>query len=151
MSLNKDQFRSLISRVLHAVELGSSSAIELLMLTAAAESRLGEFLRQQGGGPALGAFQMEPATERDIWDNYLQHRPALKSDVLEMSTGRPGELEWNLGYAILMARVHYLRVKWPLPDAYDVDAMAAYWKSHYNTSKGAGDALEAAKAYRRLC
>jgi len=75
--MNKDHLRELISRVLEQLDLYSRDAVELLMLTAAAESNLGEYLRQVGRGPALGIFQMEPSTETDIWYNYLRYRSEL--------------------------------------------------------------------------
>jgi hypothetical protein len=37
-----------------------------------------------------------------------------------------------------MCRVHYRRVREPLPPAGDVEAQAGYWKAHYNIDAGAG-------------
>jgi hypothetical protein len=61
------------------------------------------------------------------------------------------DLRRNLAYAIVMARVHYLRVPSPLPDATDVPALAAYWKKHYNTHLGSGTVVKAIKKYERFC
>ena len=41
-----------------------------------------------------------------------------------------------------ICRLHYFRVKAPLPALYDVDGRAAYWKAHYNTPLGAGTVEE---------
>ena len=76
MGINKDQFRDLIRRTLKDITLYSEDAVDLLMMTAAAESNLGEYLRQING-PALGAFQMEPGTHDDIWKNYLNPKQHL--------------------------------------------------------------------------
>ena len=38
--------------------------------------------------------------------------------------------------ACAMARCQYLRVPAPLPTAAEVDKLAAYWKTHYNTPGG---------------
>ncbi|KAF0118141.1 MAG: hypothetical protein FD149_866 [Rhodospirillaceae bacterium] len=57
--------------------LHSPAAEALLLGTAIQESRLGTYLRQTGGGPALGVYQMEPATHEDIWTNFLAYRPDL--------------------------------------------------------------------------
>jgi len=64
MSFNVAQFKTLIERVLSELDpdLASPVAVKLLLGTAAQESRFGTFLHQLGGGPAKGAFQMEPAT-----------------------------------------------------------------------------------------
>lgn len=47
--------------VLRVMSAWSQPAEDLVMGTAAQESRL-TYLRQLGGGPALGLWQMEPAT-----------------------------------------------------------------------------------------
>lgn len=147
--MNKDQLRSLIRDVLTEVGLWSYSAEELLMMTAAVESNLGTYIRQIGG-PARGIFQMEPATERDIIDNYLMFKDELRSRVQEFRTKHPRQLEWNLAYQILMARVHYLRVPEPLPHQMDKLGLAKYWKKYYNTMLGKGTVDKALKAYERL-
>ena len=71
------QFRAnIIEPALTVLELDSVAAQELLLGTAVQESRI-TYLRQLGNGPALGLFQMEPATHNDIWDNFLEYKPEL--------------------------------------------------------------------------
>lgn len=157
--MDKQQVRRLIERVL--TRLGSRdkrictpAAIELLMGTMAQESRFGRYLYQLGGGPGLGFFQMEPATEEDIWENYLWYHRDLVEDVMEASgipVPTPWALETNVAYQVTMARIHYLRVKEPLPPAGDINAQALYWKRHYNTEKGKGRPFEYVENYRRYC
>lgn len=152
MAIDRTQLRSLIDATLSRMDLRSPAAIDLLMGTAAQESRLGTYIRQVGGGPALGIFQMEPATERDIWSSYLRGRLHL-SDRVWVVTGVDGpnasQLEGNLLYQIAMCRIHYLRVPSPLPEASDIGGLAAYWKQHYNTRLGAGTEEEFVASYRR--
>jgi hypothetical protein len=119
------------------------------MLTAATESHLGTYIRQVGG-PARGIFQMEPATEQDIWDNLLFYKPKLATLLYDFDSSADNTLEWNLAYQILMARMHYLRVKEPLPKWDDVEGLAAYWKRYYNTPKGKGTIEKAVADYQRL-
>lgn len=83
--MNKKQLRDLIKRVLVALDLHSESAENLLIGTAAQESALGEYIRQLGNGPALGIFQMEPATFKDIVQNYLQYKPELAKLIMSVS------------------------------------------------------------------
>lgn len=120
----------------------SVAAEELLLGTAIVESDL-RFRRQLGNGPARGLFQMEPATHNDIWTNFLKYKPELGNAIVKlMSTpdsDKLVELEKNDKYACAMARAHYLRVRQLLPKAGDVEAMAKYWKDHYNTWKGMGE------------
>lgn len=151
--MNADQLRELITVVLEELDLYSEDAVELLMLTAAQESHLGKYIRQING-PALGIFQMEPSTERDIWYNYLRYKPDIARRVYPMvgnSNFNNLQLFGNLLYQIAMARIHYLRVPKALPSKDDVDAMARYWKRYYNTPLGKGTTLEAVANYRRYC
>lgn len=152
MGIDKHQLRDLIKRVLESIDLSSPAAVELLMLTAAQESGLGTYLRQKGG-PALGIFQMEPATFRDMWTNYLQHwgQSAEKVRRFDSPADDLLEMEANLPYQIAMARMMYRRVKEPLPAADDVFALASYYKRYWNTLLGAATIQQAVESYRRLC
>jgi hypothetical protein len=158
--MNPIQLKALIQKVLLGMNKYSSEAVELLMLTAAQESHCGEYITQIGGGPALGIFQMEPATMRDIFDNYLNYRKPLKQSVEMFSSGSDLDLEGNILFQIALARVHYLRVPEAIPKRQDfqgsdagfdlyVFAMARYWKKYWNTDKGKGTVREAFDNYNR--
>ena len=122
------------------MNLHSKSAVQLLLGTALVESRL-TYLRQLENGPARGLFQMEPATHDDIWNNYLKYKPGYQEKVEQLLAPEPNkiaQLATNLMYSAAMTRLHYRRVRAPLPDADDIPAMAFYWKQYYNTPLGAG-------------
>lgn len=139
----------LVRPVLTRLGAHSRAAENLVIGTAVQESRL-RFLRQLQDGPARGIFQMEPDTHDDIWENYLAFRPELRERVesfLAASQDKVEQLIWNFAYATAMCRVHYLRVPYPLPDADDIEGLAAYWKRHYNTELGRGTAEEFARHY----
>ena len=138
------QFRELIIKpALTVIDAYSDAADELVLGTALQESRL-QYIKQLGNGPALGVFQMEPATHDDIWENYLAYKDDLADAVKSLAAPNGGahpsanELIGNMWYAAAMCRIHYLRVSDPLPEAGDVPGQAAYWKEHYNTYLGAG-------------
>lgn len=126
MGYDPNQFRDLILRVLGHVDpdLASDSAVNLLMLTAAAETGLGRYLRQMGGGPALGAFQVEPATFRDIQRRRHQTYPILDVDE--------SHLEWDLRLSIVVARLKYRDDPLPLPRRDDLTGLAKYHVRVYN-------------------
>jgi len=130
--------------------MNSPTAVNLLLGTAAQESNMGYYRRQIGGGPAVGIFQMEPNTLCDIWTNYLRYRP-----VLDRRMGRlvddfsPEGLVTSDRYAVIMARLHYRRVKEPFPEPNDIKGLAHYWKDHYNTKKGKGTVEEFIENYKR--
>lgn len=148
--MNKKQLKDLIERTLFKIGLQSEPAVCLLMGTAAQESNLGEYIRQVGGGPALGVFQMEPETFKDIVTNYLQYKPELAKNIMSaagINAFRSEYLEYNLVLAICMCRVHYLRVSEAIPG--DLTGWANYWKEYYNTCKGKGTAGEFVENYKR--
>jgi len=151
--INASQLRKyIVIPELERLGLHSQAAEDLVMGTAAQESKLGEYLKQLGDGPARGIFQMEQATEKDIWLNYLKYKPKLREKVLVItSTPTPyytEEILYNLRYAAAMCRIHYLRQKERLPDHNDVEALGEYWKTHYNTHLGRGTVEEFIRNYK---
>tara|TARA_R110001583_G_scaffold93706_1_gene236750 strand:- start:25289 stop:25852 length:564 start_codon:yes stop_codon:yes gene_type:complete len=153
MSINASQLRQAIVRpVLKNLDLWSQAAENLIMGTAAQESGLGTYVEQVGGGPARGIFQMEPATLNDCYVNFLDYRAPLKAKIDAYLAAQPekaDQLATNNAYAAAMCRVRYMRVSDPLPDANDINGLAAYWKQNYNTPGGAGTVEEFVANYNR--
>jgi len=158
MGISPNQLRGLVKETLQEVELYSKSAEELLMLTAAVESNLGEYI-EQVKGPALGIFQMEPATHNDIMDRWLEYAPKkVRDNVAKFLDKYMGNIssdededvmQYNLKYAILLARLRYYLVPHALPPHDDIEALAAYWKQYYNTKYGKGTVAKAVEKYNR--
>jgi hypothetical protein len=128
-------------------------AIPLLLGTCAQESGF-QYNRQLGNGPARGYFQCEPATEADVWENFLAYQPELTACFVARC-GQSGPdvsaLEHNLVYQILLARTHYFRCDPdPLPAAKDIEAHSMVWKTYYNTNLGKGKPEEYVKNYNAL-
>ena len=142
LGLDLDQLRAHIVRpILNELELWSPAAENLVIGTGITESRL-YYLKQMGEGPALGIYQMEPFTHNDLWRTTLwgTYLGARVSRLLPSFSGvspRATEMIGNLYYATAMCRVHYRRIKEPLP-ANDAVALAKYWKQYYNTPLGKG-------------
>jgi hypothetical protein len=154
MAIDPKHLRELVIQpACKALGLWSIAAEELLLGTACQESKCGTFLKQLGKGPALGIFQMEPATYKDLFENFLRDREPLRGKLHELAghvTVSAEMMVYNLRYAAAMCRIHYYRVKDPLPAAGDIPAQAAYWKKFYNTPKGAGTVEEYLHNYRRF-
>jgi len=150
MSINETQLQGLIIRVLKEAGLYSPEAVNLLMGTAAQESALGLFISQIRG-PAKGIFQCEPATEKDIWENFLKYRDSIRRSIwiITEHKGWGPWLEWDLAYQILICRCHYLRCPGAIPKT--VEDQAWYWKKFYNTVAGAGTVQQYIENYRRYC
>jgi len=137
--IHVEQLRmNVIRPVLNAMGMYSQAAENLLIGTALHESKCKYLL--QIDGPALGLYQMEPATHADLWRSYLLYRPTLAGKLWlwatrRETTGAPhpdnNDLIGNLFYATAAARAQYYRARPPLPDADDIQGLAEYWKDHW--------------------
>lgn len=138
----------IIEPVLEALDMKSKAAINLLLGTAAAESRCGYYLHQVKG-PALGIYQIEPATHSDVIKNYINYRPMVASviDKLKGPYSLDRNLIGNLYYSTAIARLIYYRSPHKLPSANDIEGLGAMWKEVYNTHLGAGTTDGFTRAY----
>jgi hypothetical protein len=135
----KDFRRQVISPTLFTMGFSGAAAERLLLGTALAESGLRHLVQIRG--PALGLFQIEPATHHDLWHNYLRFRPHLATLAkLFIAPRRPlqEQLVWNMAYATAITRLIYFRDPDPLPAAEDSAGLAAYYKRVFNTALGRG-------------
>ena len=151
--INMKQFRDhVMVPILRLYGLNSPSAVELLMHTIAQESQ-GQHLCQIGGGPARGLYQMEVDTLHDLLNQLRQYHPK-KWSQLTGCCGRDIEacdaLTWNLGYQTLACRLQYWRYPQALPDLGDVDGMWHYYKTYWNTPKGAATRTEFDRNWQRM-
>jgi len=119
----------------------SKNANFLLLCTAAIESNCGYYIKQIGG-PALGPWQMEPATHDDIWSecdalygNLGQILPNLTNACF--GCVKPIYIITNPMYACAMARLKYSMDVAPLPDHNNLRDVYDYYKRIYNTPLGA--------------
>jgi hypothetical protein len=138
--LNISQLKKfVVEPALTFIGLNEPVAINLVTGTAIVESGA-QYLHQVGSGPALGLFQMEPATEQDCWVNYLKYLPSVEARI--KSVLAPGEttpqLVYNLFYAAIMCRIKYKRAKEALPENTAL-ALATYHKNIYNSALGAAN------------
>jgi len=145
MTIAREQLRSLIKRVLQPCTLWSQEAEDLLMGTAAQESRLGKYIAQING-PAKGIFQMEPATEKDLW-GYIVRKDLtnLIGTVSGVFDANPLHLEGNLIYQIIIARIFYRRIKEAIPEG--LVLQAKYYKKYWNTELGKATVDQYVKNY----
>lgn len=133
--------------------LYSANAEEILLMIACHESSLGRHLRQIGGGPGRGLFQVEPRTMRDNYINFINLKAGLALQIREV-TGVTGpdndQLTYNPLFGATMARVWLYRRPGALPSAHDLIAMAEYAKVNYNSAKGNANAEKYLIDYHRL-
>jgi len=145
--IKPSQLRELIRDTLEAIlpEMNSPEGVELLMMTAAQESHCGRYLQQEGCGVALGIFQIEPDTYRDLFDNFLRYDESLSRRMFESFQVNKRtfsiHLRGNLPYQICIARLQYRRFAEAIPKFNLVGepnalALAQYYKEYWNTEKG---------------
>ena len=119
----------------------SKNARMLLLSTAAIESKCGYYIKQVGG-PAMGIWQMEPATHNDIWDNCDALRNNVFVDAIsqmQISCIVDSDIDLVISpmYACAMARLKYAMDPKPLPDYNNIRQVYDYYKRIYNTPLGA--------------
>ncbi len=129
-----------VTPVLKGLVAWSQEAEDLMIGTFAQESGCGRYVKQLTG-TALGFWQMGPANHDDIWCNYLPNNTRLAyvllNEVCKLAIKPTADLLLdNIRYACSMARIHYMRVREPIPTT--IEEQATYWKRYYNTQKGKG-------------
>lgn len=137
---NHRHFREYIIRpALNDLIMFSENAEELLIATLAQET-LGGCYVHQVKGPALGIYQMEPATYDSLWANYISRDLMLSARILNCNQylqRPPSEhLVWNMKLATMMTRVYYRQIPEALPDKNDIEGLWMYYRQYYNTIKG---------------
>lgn len=138
-----------IQPALGAIGVYSKEAEELLIATAAVESNLGTFLKQNGG-PAVGLYQMEPRTFNDVW-SYLIGTSKYHSIMTSCNLSKTPECNdmiSNMQLSTVMARMNYLRFPEPLPKSNDFEGLWAIYKKIWNTELGKTTRDEFLSAYK---
>lgn len=138
MSINASDFRAyVIGPALAALAPTvpvTKTAADLLMATAANESSLGMWLHQMAGGPALGVFQMEPATLSDTLAR-IGRAEAIALNTLATPQQPALQIVGNLVYAAALCRLKYWLDPQPLPPD-TISGLWSYYKRVYNTPLG---------------
>lgn len=124
--------------------------VNQMLGTAAVETDFFRVLHQVDG-PALGYFQCEPATRKDIIDNYLKYNKRVRTRI-EAYLGDLNVTDefftLNIPMQIVFCYLHYNRYgAW----GRDIYGYAAAWKRVYNTYKGKGTVENFIIKYARYC
>jgi hypothetical protein len=143
----------IIKPALTDIHMLSDQVVSLLLFTCAVESHGGSYIKQLEG-PALGIYQMEPATYNDIWTNYIAQRQGLKLQLLYNFQAPimqdEQRLMYDLRYATVMAAIFYMRVEESIPKEMDFISMWDYYKKHYNTINVKADKNKAFLAWNEF-
>ena len=141
MGINVEQFYELVLKPsLKKLEsfnskINSAESRKLMLATFCHESNAGTYLKQRGGGPALGVYQIEPATAAFIQE-YIRRKPSLL-DVIDSSfpfwhVNTGSKLVCDLSLSTVFARIKYWTIPEPIPGM-PIEALANYWGAYYQT------------------
>jgi len=147
--INKQQLlEHVIYPVINALgfdEGNEKGSAALILYTGQQESQCGAYIKQVGGGPALGLMQIEPATHSDMHNNWLSYRHHVYPKIFNVS-GIDSDVElstleemliYNLRYSVAIARCIYRRSPLAIPEFGDDEAMWDIYKISYNSFMGA--------------
>lgn len=144
MSPLADIKRGIIAPVVLDLELPGDEFARIQLMTGIGNVETGYRTRHQASGPALGFWQVEPATHDDLWCNWLRARPALSAVVLGFLptkySGVPNSAAMveSDAYGCCIGTLVFYRSTEPLPARNDARGQCAAWKQAYNTAAGAG-------------
>jgi len=156
--MNAEQLkRHIIEPTLKKMGMYSESAVNLLLGTCAQESLMGQYVRQLGGGPAIGIYQMEPITADDIMYRYLPLHKDIEDKFLQAAMPYAlapkhhviNAMIFDVRLATALCRLKYWMDPEPLPEADDIEGLAKTYKRVYNTPLGAATTDEFVAHYRR--
>ena len=135
--------KEIINEVLDGLEEAgikkTKEASDLVFETGMAESGYRALEGYGSGNPAVSFWQIEPATIRDMWDNYITYRKPLIEATYKLGlieANKVFSVLSNIALAVAFCRIHYRRQPGAIPKT--MPARAAYWKQHYNTKLGKG-------------
>ena len=147
--LAQQYLESLIRRTLTSCGLAQhhlEDAVALLLGTAAVETGLGS----NGLGKSGGLYQITTGGIREA-KAVARAYPAAQELVAGVSRSWQlrGSSEKVLCQGTVLAYLYYIGRAPSFPSRSDLDAMARFWKRHYNTSAGAGSRGGFKQRYRQ--
>tara|TARA_R100001463_G_scaffold103514_2_gene157865 strand:+ start:1816 stop:2277 length:462 start_codon:yes stop_codon:yes gene_type:complete len=133
----------IIDEVLHQLEDAgiprTLDAYNLVFETGMAESGYRALEGYGEGNPAVGFFQCEPDTIRDVWDNFIIYRKPLIEAVYKLGfieEKKEFSVFSNIAVSVAFCRIHYRRMPGAIPKT--MAGRAKYWKKFYNSELGRG-------------
>ena len=135
---------------LYKLDCYSDDALALVVRTGMAESGYRALKGYGDGNPAIGFWQIEPATMNDMIENYINYRSKYKKTLISLGMNFEKDtimsVMSNMAVQAALCRLHYRRDKDPLPSWDDMEGQAKYWKRVYNTVEGRGTVKHFIKA-----
>ena len=145
------EIKEIVEYSLYKLDCYSDDALALVVRTGMAESGYRALRGYGESNPAIGFWQIAPATMYDMMRNYLRYRKKYKDALKELGMKFKGDdIEMsvisNMAVKAGLCRLHYRRDKYPLPSLDSIETQGKYWKRVYNTHKGKGTVKHFMKA-----
>ena len=144
------EIKEIVEYALYKVDSYSDDALALVVRTGMAESGYRALKGYGEGNPAIGFWQIEPATLNDMITNYIHYRSHYKKNLISLGMNFENDtimsVMSNLAVQAALCRLHYRRDRYPLPSWDDLEGQASYWKRVYNTVEGRGTVKHFMKA-----
>ena len=145
------EIKEIAEYALYKLNSYSDDALALVVRTGMAESGYRALRGYGESNPAIGFWQIEPATMYDMMRNYIVYRPQYRKALEELGMQFKGDdievsVMANMAVQAGLCRLHYRRDKYPLPSWDSIEAQGKYWKRVYNTHKGKGTVKHFMKA-----
>ena len=137
-----NEIKEIAEYALYKIDSYSDDALALVVRTGMAESGYRALKGYGEGNPAIGFWQIEPATMNDMITNYIKYRSHYKKNLISlgMNFGKDKIISVmsNMAIQAALCRLQYRRDKDPIPSWDDLEAQGKYWKKVYNTFEGRG-------------
>ena len=145
-----NEIKEIAEYALYKIGSYSDDALVMVVRTGMAESGYRALKGYGDGNPAIGFWQIEPATMDDMINNYIKYRSHYKKNLISLGMNFQKDtimsVMSNMAVQAALCRLHYRRDKDPLPSWDDMEGQAKYWKRVYNTVEGRGTVKHFIKA-----
>ena len=149
-----NEIKEIVEYALYRIDAYSDDALALVVRTGMAESGYRALKGYGEGNPAIGFFQIEPATMNDMIDNYISYRSHYEKNLISLGMNFKKDtimsVMSNIGVQAALCRIHYRRDKHSIPSWDDLEGQAKYWKRVYNTNLGRGTTEHFIKANKEI-
>ena len=148
------EIKAITEYALYRIDAYSDDALALVVRTGMAESGYRALKGYGEGNPAIGFFQIEPATMNDMIDNYIKYRSHYEKNLISLGMNFQKDtilsVMSTIGVQAALCRIHYRRDKHSIPSWDDLEGQAKYWKRVYNTNLGRGTTEHFIKANKEI-
>ena len=145
------EIKEIVEYSLYKIDCYSDDALALVVRTGMAESSYTALRGYGKNNPAIGFWQIEPATMYDMMRNYIAYKPQYRKALEKLGMQLKGDdieisVISNMAVQAALCRLHYRRDKYSLPSWDSIEDQGKYWKRVYNTHMGRGTVKHFIKA-----